>query len=116
MLVLNTADNWWTEYSAIKDDIKMFTRNITVKSIVSNPRAMSVLGKTSMEVYSTEEYADLRVHDVWDKLEEAKDKRLWFVLQGLWNDAPDSISIHSWPSWGRFCDLCSEGPHCLDLE
>lgn len=116
MTQLVTADDWWNEYAAVKDDIKSFTSNVEVSAIVNNPRAEYVLGKTSMEVYRTEEYKDLNAHDVWDKLEEAKDKRLWFVLQGIWNDAPDSRAIHGWPSWGRFCDLCSEGPHCLGLE
>ena len=25
-----------------------------------------------------------------------------------WDTAPDSPHIHQWPSWGVFCDLCSE--------
>lgn len=30
------------------------------------------------------------------------------MLGLLWMAAPDSPSIHSWPSWDVVCDLCSE--------
>lgn len=36
-------------------------------------------------------------------------KSLWGIFQGMWEDAPDSISIHGYHGWSHFCDLCSEG-------
>ena len=29
-------------------------------------------------------------------------------LGRVWMAAPDRSEIHSWPSWGTLCDLCSE--------
>ncbi len=33
---------------------------------------------------------------------------LHHFLQLCWLAAPDKSYIHQWPSWGAFCDLCSE--------
>jgi hypothetical protein len=45
-------------------------------------------------------------------LEDAKRDRdhetLGGFFQKAWMAAPDRPHIHSWPSWGALCDLCSE--------
>lgn len=43
-----------------------------------------------------------------DAKEEADHKTLHDLLQKAWLAAPDERYIHSWPSWGILCDLCSE--------
>jgi hypothetical protein len=35
-------------------------------------------------------------------------RKLCDWLNNVWIRAPDSIVIHSWPSWNVLCDLCSE--------
>jgi hypothetical protein len=50
------------------------------------------------------------IRDLWNTLEhQGKWALLYRHLHTVWDDAPDSRRIHSWPSWGRFCDLLSEG-------
>jgi len=39
-----------------------------------------------------------------------KDKKLATYFDAAWAMAPDSPCIHDNPSWGRFCDICSESP------
>lgn len=115
MTELKTADQWWAEYAAIKEEgIKVFASDLPVARILSQRElATRLLGKTSVAVY--DEHPDKMVHEVWDILETNKDVRMWNILQGIWNDAPDSKAIHSWPHWHQFCDLCSEGPEALGL-
>jgi hypothetical protein len=42
------------------------------------------------------------------QLKTNKDIQLSGLLEKAWAMAPDNRSIHSIPSWGIFCDLCSE--------
>lgn len=35
-------------------------------------------------------------------------EKMSYFLQLCWGAAPDEPGIHSWPSWGVLCDLCSE--------
>jgi len=46
-----------------------------------------------------------------ENIREAREKRwpdLEKYLNGAWWKSPDDPSIHSIPSWGVLCDLCSE--------
>ena len=45
-------------------------------------------------------------------LKQNRDPDIARYLNRAWGAAPDHISIHSIPSWGVLCDLCSE-EHCL---
>lgn len=42
------------------------------------------------------------------ELRLAHDPKLSDLFNEAWAAAPDAYFIHSWPQWGRFCDLCSE--------
>lgn len=50
-----------------------------------------------------------------EKLRETRDPKMARMLNLCWLAAPDREYIHSWPSWGVLCDLCSE-EWCLDPE
>jgi hypothetical protein len=43
-----------------------------------------------------------------DRLRLARDRKVVDLFNEAWAAAPDAFFIHSWPQWGRFCDLCSE--------
>lgn len=107
--------SWWEEYERIQNDIKSFTGDMPVPDVLRHgDYAVRILGQTSVDAYK--EHQDKTIFEVWDILRDARDRRLWNILNGIWNDAPDSPSIHGWPSWGAFCDLCSEGGHILYPE
>lgn len=114
-MIIKTPEDWWTEYLRIQQDIKDFTgaHEMQVKTILEHPLAEQVMGENTLKVY--QEYPDLKVYEVWDILRDKRDARLWYILNGVWADAPDHIRIHGWPSWGAFCDLCSEG-HVFEEE
>ena len=103
---MQTKQDWWDQYEVIQDDIKGYMDVDNVDYIVAHPRALIAFGKTVLEVYK--EHPGESLDDVMDALRDAKDKRLANILNSIWIDAPDSPSIHSWPSWHKFCDLCSE--------
>ena len=37
-----------------------------------------------------------------------RDREISNLFNQAWRNAPDEYFIHTWPQWGRFCDLCSE--------
>jgi hypothetical protein len=45
-------------------------------------------------------------------LKNTRNSEIARYLNRAWAAAPDHISIHSIPSWGELCDLCSE-EYCL---
>lgn len=106
MSVLNTPEDWWAEYAAIADDVKGYIGNTTVQQVAEHPLAARRFGGTALAAMG--ERPDGTVAEAMDALLAARDPRLATILNSIWVDAPDSASIHSWPSWGRFCDLCSE--------
>jgi hypothetical protein len=50
-----------------------------------------------------------------ERMRVARDRKLADLFNEAWAAAPDAFFIHSWPQWGRFCDLCSEF-HVLHQE
>lgn len=110
-----TAEEWWAEVAAIKNDIKEWgPTDRPVAPYATHPLAPGRMGKKLVEYYKAQ--GDKTFWTVFDELEAAKDPLLYHVLNSIWLDAPDKPYIHSWKSWGRFCDLCSEGPHLLFPE
>lgn len=47
-----------------------------------------------------------------DRLKQDRNPDIARYLNRAWGAAPDNISIHSIPGWGKLCDLCSE-EYCL---
>ena len=43
-----------------------------------------------------------------EHLKASRDPGTAEALNAAWVAAPDAGFIHTWPQWGRFCDLCSE--------
>ena len=50
------------------------------------------------------------------RLKEEQDPELARYFSAAWAAAPDNRSIHSIPSWGVLCDLCSESGVLYDDE
>jgi hypothetical protein len=102
-----TEHRWWDNYAAIRDDILSYADfDIKVGEIAAHPSASRVVAKSLLEHYRTN--PDKTLEAVMDEFQAERDPRLALILDFLWNDAPDNPMIHDWPSWGRFCDLCSE--------
>lgn len=112
---LETADDWWTQWGNISENVKGYIVPIRVSKILDNAMAHAVIGHAGIEALKENQNGNPIIYEVWDRLTRARDKRLYFLLHSVWDDAPDSRVIHSWPSWHDFCDLLSEGPDCLRL-
>jgi hypothetical protein len=98
-----SPETWWQEYAEIKEDVKGYVNNVEVNALLAKPNV-----KGSIRILFSQ-YAGQKVYNVFDDLEKKKDhENLALIMNSIWFDAPDNPSIHSWPSWGRFCDLLSE--------
>lgn len=62
--------------------------------------------------WGSDVFVESKEPDVLTKIQRAKEARdghaLARHLNAAWATAPDDRSIHSIPSWGVLCDLCSE--------
>lgn len=114
-MVPKTEEQWWDEYAAIRDDIMTYADfDLKVRVIAAHPAASGVVSKSLLEHYRANPEKSLEA--VMDEFEAERDERLALILEFLWSDAPDSPAIYSWPSWGRFCDLCSASHLVLSEE
>ncbi len=112
MAILKTKEDWWTEFTRIKDHIREWgPSDQSVAQIASHPLAERTFGKKLTEFYKTQ--GGKTFWQVVDELHKNQDRMLYYILNSIWADAPDQPYIHEWRSWGAFCDLCSEGPDCL---
>lgn len=112
---LNNASDWWSLWSIIEPDVKDYIFPVRIDKILSHPRTPETFGEEGMAVLKEFQESNPTIYEVWDILTLTRDKRLYFLLHSVWDEAPDSPVIHSWPNWGNFCDLLSEGPECLEL-
>jgi hypothetical protein len=100
MATIKTANDWWT----------LVDRNWD-KIVDIFDRAGAPLGE---HWWSDGIGLDATYHDqvflaMLTRLRDDRDNAglaRWFNL--CWLAAPDDRSIHSWPFWSDFCDLCSE--------
>lgn len=112
MATLKTKEDWWTEFTRIKDHIREWgPGDVSVAQIAAHPLAKRTFGQKLVDFYLT--MGDKTFWQVVDELHTNQDRMLYYVLNSIWMDAPDQPYIHHWKSWGSFCDLCSEGPDCL---
>jgi len=101
---LKTKEDWWNEFARIKDDIKEWgPSDRPIKSY-----NLHLISNTKLREFY-EANKELTFWTIVDNLEKEQNPILWLVLETIWIDAPDQEYIHEWPSWGHFCDLCSEG-------
>ena len=110
---LKTADDWWNNFAEIKDDIKGYTGDPTVAYLIGNEQFCKWAGEELIAYMTALEPCNY--YDLIDKLEEEGNPLLAQLLNTIWLDAPDTPSIHSWPNWHNFCDLCSE-MHVLEPD
>lgn len=100
MSVIRTAEDWWAETNARWQDIL---------EIFGNCGAPLDDTKWCDGIQEPATEHDETFVEMLTRLKDAKDGQAlsrWFNL--CWVAAPDRRDIHSWPSWGVFCDLCSE--------
>lgn len=89
-----TADEWWLIVDRIWPAIlDIFERTGLMRT--------QRFGDESGEI-------NMPFPDYVEKLKTERDRRLARWLEHAWTEAPDASFIHTWPQWGRFCDLCSE--------
>lgn len=100
-----TAEEWWQIADAIWPDIQAIFGRVGF-DLWETKYAETIGPATDHERPFGENMAALRV---------ARDVVLATWLERAWEAAPDRPYIHGWPSWHRFCDLCSES-HVLDPE
>lgn len=127
MTKLETADDWWTEVTdrwttrlastgapqlqeLIFGDMGAPT-DFPVKTLLEREK---LYGRGSkMVALGFKGREEMGMFGAIDDLIKKREPQLWYVFQSLWADAPDKPYIHQWTMWGAFCDLCSEGLHCL---
>lgn len=124
---LETAEDWWAEViecwttrmartgvpqlqELIFGDIGA-PEDFPVKTILKSEELYGRGSKMAKMGFKGRE--ELGIKAALQDLIDKKEPQLWYVFQSLWQDAPDKPHIHQWTMWGDFCDLCSEGPHCL---
>jgi hypothetical protein len=113
--VPKTADEWWENFAVIKESIKEWgPRDFPVSQIVKHPRSRILFGNEIVDALVP--HKDKDIWEVIEEWEKNRDSLVWHFCQSVWIDAPDKPYIHEWSNWHYFCDLCSEGPHLLDLD
>lgn len=101
----HTKGEWWEIVDAIWPDILTIFSNV---------------GFDLNEANYAEEIGPVSFHSKpfaanMEEMKTERNDRLSVWLHRAWAAAPDLPSIHGWPSWSRFCDLCSES-HVLEND
>ena len=65
----------------------------------------------AMRPYARFEDRSLTMAEAISQLRTERDPLIWFIFQSVWEDAPDNPIIHTWPQWGRLCNICSDIPN-----
>ena len=95
-----SRDEWWTQLDEHWGDILEIFCLVGFNLTAPVPHVEAKIDLTSFASYL-------------EKLKKDRDVELLKWLSRAWIEAPDRPYIHEWPSWGYFCDLCSEGPVLL---
>lgn len=98
-MAITTPDEWW---QAVNDNWNDLIKIIYCYLRTEEPAHEDVRNLTTKEIGIT------IMADILKAKTERDWHRLWRYFHWAWEAAPDTITIHSIPSWSVFCDLCSE--------
>lgn len=107
-LQIKDAETWWLAFVAVCNVLEAYEKKAGTADVIKEIRLFMASVPSNRKIVNT-------LTDPCNRT-----KGIVFtatsLVQNLWAALPDSPTIHSLPSWGLLCDLCSENFHVLDLE
>lgn len=107
-----TADDWW---KIVDDHWNDFLECFDLCGAPMGSTAWNEF-KTDGFGYEMVEHELTLERTLWKAKEDRDHATIHKLFNICWAAAPDKPYIHSWPSWGHLCDVCSEYPVAFEEE